>query len=164
VIDRKKNIFKLAQGEYVAPEKLENVYTKSEYIAQSFVHGDSLQSELVAVIVPEAETVIAWAKKNSIPLSGTSPEADLRELCKMAAFRDLIFTEVNYLAKKYKLAGYVLRLSNRPLSARLGSTMLNGCFCVFLGHVKIGLRWSRTFIWSLSFSLWKTICSRRRSN
>jgi len=33
-------MFKLAQGEYVAPERIENIYIHSKYIAQVFVYGN----------------------------------------------------------------------------------------------------------------------------
>eukprot|EP00350_Pseudokeronopsis_sp_OXSARD2_P011564 CAMPEP_0170541160 /NCGR_PEP_ID=MMETSP0211-20121228/968_1 /TAXON_ID=311385 /ORGANISM="Pseudokeronopsis sp., Strain OXSARD2" /LENGTH=295 /DNA_ID=CAMNT_0010843787 /DNA_START=868 /DNA_END=1755 /DNA_ORIENTATION=- len=57
IFDRAKNIFKLSQGEYIAPEKLENIYTQCSGIGQMWVYGDSFQSFLVGIIVPNPDFV-----------------------------------------------------------------------------------------------------------
>ena len=57
IIDRKKNIFKLQQGEYIAPDKLEGAFGLIDLIKQIFVYGDSLQSYVVAIIIPEESEV-----------------------------------------------------------------------------------------------------------
>uniref|UniRef100_A0A8C2HU61 Long-chain-fatty-acid--CoA ligase n=1 Tax=Cyprinus carpio TaxID=7962 RepID=A0A8C2HU61_CYPCA len=59
IIDRKKHIFKLAQGEYISPEKIESIYIRSEPVSQLYVHGDSLQ----VIIVPDLEVLPSWAQK-----------------------------------------------------------------------------------------------------
>lgn len=43
IIDRRKHIFKLSQGEYIVPEKIENIYLRSQYVEQVFVYGESLK-------------------------------------------------------------------------------------------------------------------------
>lgn len=48
-----QNIMKLAQGEYVAPERIENILSAAPIIAQIFVYGHSLQSYLLAVVIPD---------------------------------------------------------------------------------------------------------------
>lgn len=64
IIDRKKEIFKLSQGEYIAPSKLEGGYGKSKYVQTIFVYGNSLESFLIAIIVPNKDNVFDYLKLN----------------------------------------------------------------------------------------------------
>uniref|UniRef100_H3C276 Long-chain-fatty-acid--CoA ligase n=1 Tax=Tetraodon nigroviridis TaxID=99883 RepID=H3C276_TETNG len=80
ITDRKKNIFKMAQGEYIAPERIEMIYNRSEPVAQIFVHGDSLKACLVAIVVPDSETLPDWIKKKGIegPPTGLCKNQDVK--------------------------------------------------------------------------------------
>nr|AKG51669.1 long-chain-fatty-acid--CoA ligase 1 [Oryzias sinensis] len=89
IVDRKKHIFKLAQGEYIAPEKIENIYTRSDAVAQLFVHGDSLQACLVAVVVPDPEFLSGWAERK-LGLQGSYKELCGNEKVKAAILEDMI--------------------------------------------------------------------------
>ncbi|EFA77009.1 hypothetical protein PPL_09761 [Heterostelium album PN500] len=52
IIDRKKNAFKLSNGEFVCCEIIESLYSNSPLIKNIFVFGNINQSYLVAIVVP----------------------------------------------------------------------------------------------------------------
>lgn len=87
IIDRKKHIFKLSQGEYIVPEKIENIYIRSQYVQQVFVHGESLKSCIIAIVVPDVDVVKCWASENGIP--GT-----LSVLCANSEVKRLILDDM----------------------------------------------------------------------
>ena len=66
IIDRKKNIFKLQQGEYISPEKIENIYESCKYIDQIFVYGNSYKNYLVCIIHPNINDVINYLEVKGI--------------------------------------------------------------------------------------------------
>ena len=66
IIDRKKNIFKLQQGEYVASEKVEAIYTKSHIISEAFLHGESTHNFAVAVLTVNQGEFMKLAEKHNI--------------------------------------------------------------------------------------------------
>ena len=53
IVDRVKEIFKLSQGEYIIPAKLESVYSKSSFIQQIMIYGNSSMNNIIAIICPE---------------------------------------------------------------------------------------------------------------
>lgn len=75
IIDRVKEIFKLSQGEYIAPSKLENSYIKSRFVAQLCIYGDSLNSYLIGIIVPNKVEVTKFLKEKGILEEGQDVEA-----------------------------------------------------------------------------------------
>lgn len=99
ILDRKKHIFKLAQGEYVAPEKIENIYLRSACVSQVFVHGESLKACLVGIVVPAKDVILAWTKENGI-------EGDWVDICENKEVRKHILEDMVSLGRKAGLKSF----------------------------------------------------------
>jgi long-chain acyl-CoA synthetase len=93
IIDRVKHFFKLSQGVYIAPEKLESIYRLSRMISQVFITGRSIEDYIVAVIVPDFKY-----------LARSFPGKTEKEICGLKLAKQAILTDMMALAKKYRLS------------------------------------------------------------
>jgi long-chain acyl-CoA synthetase len=96
IIDRAKNIFKLSQGEYIAPEKLENVYVQSPYIMQCWIYGDSLRDYVIGFFVVDPANAKKWATAHNVELN-TDMVQNNKE------FVQMVYDDINKLAVENKL-------------------------------------------------------------
>jgi long-chain acyl-CoA synthetase len=107
MIDRRKNVLKLAQGEYVSPEQIEGVYLSGcSYLAQAFVHGDSTESSLVAIFGVQPDAFAPFASRIlSTPISDTDIPA-ITSACDNPQVKDAIRLDLEKIAKKKKFPSY----------------------------------------------------------
>ncbi|PQM45841.1 Carboxylic acid reductase [Mycobacterium talmoniae] len=82
-VDRRNNVLKLAQGEFVTVAKLEAVFGNSPLVRQIYVYGNSAHPYLLAVIVPTEDALAEHSVEALKPLIAESlqnvaKEADLQ--------------------------------------------------------------------------------------
>ncbi|KAI9752787.1 MAG: ubiquinol-cytochrome c reductase core subunit 1 [Chaenotheca gracillima] len=107
IIDRVKNVLKLAQGEYISPERIENIYLSNcSWLGQAYVHGDSMQTFLVAVFGINPETFAPFASK----ILGKPIKADDRAALMAAAedpkVKGVVLADLDKVGKKNKFNGW----------------------------------------------------------
>jgi long-chain acyl-CoA synthetase len=93
----------LAQGEYISPERLENIYVIHPAVGTIFVHGDSDQTCLVAIIGTDPEPFAAWASR---VLRRDVPVSDIKSVYADPQIHKTLLKELDHIAQKRKLSGF----------------------------------------------------------
>ena len=84
ITDRKKEIFKLSGGKYVAPQQVENLFKESMFIEQIMVIGEN-EKHTAALIVPDFEFLKKWCKIHKV--NASTPEEMIRNKAVIARFQ-----------------------------------------------------------------------------
>ncbi len=93
ITDRKKEIFKLSSGKYIAPQVIENKLKESFLIKQAVVVGEN-QKYPGALISPNFEFFEDWAKEENIDVK------DTKQIVNLPKVKDAINKEIQNINKK----------------------------------------------------------------
>jgi fatty acid CoA ligase FadD9 len=113
-VDRRNNVLKLSQGEFVTVSKVEAIYTNCEPVQQIFVYGNSEQAYLLAVVVPTAEALANHSLKELKTRILQSLQHAARD-CGLEPFeipREIIVEPVPFTIENGLLSG--IRKPSRP--------------------------------------------------
>ncbi|KAJ5071172.1 long-chain-fatty-acid--coa ligase 5 [Anaeramoeba ignava] len=104
VVDRKKNIFKLSQGEYIAPDVLEGIYSTSEFIFQILVYGNSNEDYLIGILVPEKAVVLNHF--NDERKENEDDDSFFSRICHDPKLKNLILDDISKLGRRENRFGF----------------------------------------------------------
>lgn len=90
---RVKEIYKLANGKYIAPAPLEEKVQLSAYISQCVIYGDN-QPHNVALIIPDMVTLSAWGLRHGV--------TDSSDLLSSPKVRTLLAREIERASDDFK--------------------------------------------------------------
>ncbi|KAI4112766.1 MAG: hypothetical protein LQ345_006134 [Seirophora villosa] len=100
VIDRKKNMVKTLNGEYIALEKLESIYRSCAVVGNICVVAAEDRTKPVAIVVP------VEAKLKSLARSiGVDDDVDMHDLARNAKVRDVALREIQQEGRSGGLMG-----------------------------------------------------------
>jgi len=91
IIDRKKNLVKLPDGEYIAVENLESQYKDSGFVANICIVTNPHKQHIGALVVPHKEYLSRWGKNNNAEVHDLSVAQNNAELKKaiLASLQDV---------------------------------------------------------------------------
>jgi long-chain acyl-CoA synthetase len=93
VTDRKKEIFKLSNGKFIAPQLIENMFKESLIIDQIMIVGEH-EKFASALISPNFKYFDEWKKENKISFSDSS------ELIQLPEITSIFNTEIEAINKR----------------------------------------------------------------
>lgn len=99
IIDRKKNLIKTLNGEYIALEKLESVYRSATVVANICVYADDQQIRPVAIIVPAEPALKKLAERLGVEGSG------IEDLVHNKKVQDAVLKELQTAGRQGGLSG-----------------------------------------------------------
>ncbi|TVR97478.1 MAG: long-chain fatty acid--CoA ligase [Rhodospirillales bacterium] len=106
ITDRKKDIIVISGGDNISPVRVEGILTLEREIAQAMVYGDR-RPHLVALLVPDADWMKAWAAK-------AGKAADPAALAEDAEFRRALAAVVDRVNAKLSAIEKVRRFAVAP--------------------------------------------------
>ena len=106
-VDRRNNVLKLAQGEFVTLAKLEAVFGNSPLVRQIYIYGNSAQPYLLAVVVPTEEALARFDIETLKPMiaESLSDVAKQDELQSYEVPRDFIIETTPFTLENGLLTG-----------------------------------------------------------